>query len=63
MKDAGFEVSEKRLLELGLRGGDVRGFDPHFNKTLREAAYEHAEQEIADEPSTLRRINFRAEST
>ncbi len=31
----------------------MRGFDPHFNKALREAAYEHAEQEVPDEPSTL----------
>ncbi len=56
LKDAGFEASEKRLIELGLRGGDVRGFDPHFNKALREAAYEHAEQEVPDEPSTLNEL-------
>lgn len=56
LKDAGFDVNEERLLNQGLRGGNIRGFDPHFNKDLREAAYKHAGEEVPGEPETLNEL-------
>ena len=38
---AGFPVDETRLLGLALAGANAAGFNPHFSKPLREAAYTH----------------------
>lgn len=40
LKKAGFEADEGRLRGKGLTGGQVKNFDPHFNKKLREEAYQ-----------------------
>ena len=39
LKKAGFAANESRLRALGLIGGHVRHFDPHFKEPLRLAAY------------------------
>jgi hypothetical protein len=39
LKKAGFTADEKRLISKGLKGGYSKDFDPHYNKTLRTAAY------------------------
>ena len=37
---AGFEMDEARLRALGLTSRNAKNFDPHFNKALRDAAYQ-----------------------
>lgn len=37
---AGFDIDEKRLRGLGLVSKNAKHFDPHFNKVLRNAAYQ-----------------------
>lgn len=37
---AGFEMDEARLRALGLTSRNAKHFDPHFNKALRDAAYQ-----------------------
>lgn len=39
LSKAGFEIDEKRLRTLGLASRHAKHFDPHFNNTLRNAAY------------------------
>src|SRR5207302_1550892 len=39
---AGYLADAKRLLSLGLAGPNASGFNPHFSKGLRDAAYDHA---------------------
>lgn len=41
LKKAGFRADESRLRALGLVSRHVKHFDPHFNATLRTAAYQH----------------------
>ena len=50
---AGFDADERRLLRLGLVGTNARGFSPHFNKALREAAYGHVGEPVPDHPASL----------
>lgn len=39
LKKAGFEADEARLRSKGLTSRNTKHFDPHFNASLREAAY------------------------
>jgi hypothetical protein len=40
LKKAGFDANEKRLKDKGLTSPHAKHFDPHFNLTLRTAAYQ-----------------------
>lgn len=50
---AGFQADEARLAAALPPGRNVRGFSPHYNKDVREAAYAHAKQDVPSHPSTL----------
>jgi hypothetical protein len=59
---AGFKADEKKLKALGLKIYAVKDFDPHFNASLRKAAYEHAEVDsVPSEPSTLEELKSELE--
>lgn len=52
---AGFPADESRLVKLGLAGPNANGFNPHFSKTLRDAAYLHASIDPTPQhPNTLK---------
>jgi hypothetical protein len=53
LRKAGFQSNEARLRALDLRGFNAQGFNPHFNKALRKAAYEFAERAVPKPPSSL----------
>lgn len=51
---AGFPTNSDKLIAKGLSGYNAKGFNPHFSKTLREAAYKFAgEKSIPDHPESL----------
>jgi len=49
---AGFPCSEGQLKAKGLNGFNAKGFDPHFSKELREAAY-GSPSSVTAAPSTM----------
>lgn len=54
LKKAGFPADEGRLRAKGLTSRHAKHFDPHFNKTLREAAYQSVRGESPpDGPQNL----------
>ena len=54
LKKAGFEENTKRLQDIGLRGANAKGFNPHFSKLLRETAYKKINNsEAPSHPETL----------
>jgi len=59
LKKAGFPADERRLRALGLAGTQVKHFDPHFNKALRDAAYGAAAPAA---PSSLDELNRELEN-
>ncbi|MBN1546264.1 MAG: DUF87 domain-containing protein [Syntrophaceae bacterium] len=61
LSKAGYSANEQRLRNLGMRGRNAGGFDPHFNKPLREAAYGHAEKDVADPPNSLNSLEAELE--
>lgn len=54
LKKAGFDADETRLRALGLVSTHTKHFDPHFNATLRTAAYQNVRWSAAPaDPATL----------
>ena len=49
---AGYEANMDKLKSI-LRGTNAKGFDPHFNKQLRDAAYSHSDIEVPSAPVSL----------
>ncbi|MCX7024035.1 MAG: DUF87 domain-containing protein [Spirochaetes bacterium] len=56
LRAAGFDADEKRLRELGLRGPHTHDFDPHFNDTLRNAAYSNNSGGVPPAPNSLSQL-------
>ncbi|UGB16108.1 DUF87 domain-containing protein [Stenotrophomonas maltophilia] len=58
LSKAGFEIDEARLRALGLVSKNAKNFNPHFNKNLRNAAYQAVRDTDApaaiDSPDGLR---------
>ena len=52
LRKAGFSINEEQLKGKGLHGFNSKGFDPHFNKELREAAY-GSPVNVPSAPATL----------
>lgn len=61
LSKAGYRADEQRLRALGMRGYNTRGFDPHFSKPFREAAYAYAETELQDPPNSLHSLESELE--
>lgn len=54
---AGFPCDEKKLSQRDLSGFNAKYFNPHFSKTLREAAYEFADEDtVPDHPNNLNKL-------
>lgn len=54
LKKAGFSADEQRLKAKGLVSRNTKHFDPHFNQTLRTAAYQAVRQSAPpSEPQSL----------
>ena len=58
---AGYKSNEQRLRKLGLQGYNAKGFDPHFSRSLRKAAFEHSEIELQDPPKSLHTLRTELE--
>jgi hypothetical protein len=57
LKKAGFAADEARLKALGLNAANANNFNPHFSKTLREAAYKQGGQDVPpDHPLTFSKL-------
>lgn len=61
LSKAGFPANEQRLKKLGMRGRNAGGFNPHFNKKLREAAYKDAKKDVAAPPDNLDQLKAELE--
>ena len=61
LSKAGFRANEQRLKALGMRGYNARGFNPHFSKSLREAAYAYADIDLPSPPTNLHRLESELE--
>ncbi len=54
LKKAGFAAKPEKLSQKKLGGFNAKGFNPHFNKDLRAAAYKYLDDsEVPTHPSTL----------
>ncbi len=54
---AGFQADERKLKQLLPRTKYTSGFDPHFNKDVRKAAYKvETEAEVPPHPQTLKEL-------
>lgn len=54
---AGFSADESRLRKLDLRSSNAKGFDPHFNQTVRNAAYQSVRQSAPPQaPNSLQAL-------
>jgi len=57
LKKAGYPADEMRMRRIGLGGANATGFNPHFNKPLRDAAYAHADVDpIPPHPTSLTQL-------
>jgi len=53
LKSAGFSMDESKLISLNLSSGTIRGFNPGYNKNLREAIYDG---DVPNHPNSLNEL-------